>query len=265
MGLNPASVWNFLSCECHELSRRGLCVGLISRTERVLLSVVCLSVIEGSHRRGLGPVGLSGHQKKVTPDLNYLTIIVILWLKQFRYNIIHGASFIVAPNTAASSHRKPASPDSGCCRTAIKETLLAIVCIIFLFCHKSLDMAILLSFSLFLIFILPYIVIYSYSTANKMQLLSQIIYSCKKLYIFRTIFPSVIRSSKLRIQQRYMSKSCCYLLLSGMRWNCSFILSPIAAGSSSSLTYTVAVYAVLRSWWRTERPFETYRAFKKNK
>ena len=65
----------------------------------------------------------------------------------------------------------------------------------------------------------PCIVIYSYSTTNKMHLLSQIIYSCKTLYMFRTVFPSIINSSKLRIQQRYMSNSCCYLLLSGMTWN----------------------------------------------
>ena len=51
---------------------------------------------------------------------------------------------------------------------------------------------------------------YSYSTTNKMYLLSQIIYSCKTLYMFRTVFPSIIRSSKLRIQQRYTSNSCCY-------------------------------------------------------
>jgi hypothetical protein len=62
---------------------------------------------------------------------------------------------------------------------------------------------------------------------------SHIIYSCKTLYMFRTVFPPIIRSSKLLIQQRYMSKCCCYLLL--------------AAGSSSCLTYTVAVYAVLSS------------------
>jgi hypothetical protein len=67
------------------------------------------------------------------------------------------------------------------------------------------------------------------------------IYFCKTLYMFRTVFPSIIKSSKLLIQQRYMSSSCCYLLLSGM------ILSPIAAGSSSCLTYTIAVYAVLSS------------------
>jgi hypothetical protein len=102
----------------------------------------------------------------------------------------------------------------------------------------------------FLIFIGPCNVIYSYSTTNKMHLLSQIIYSCKTLYMFRTVFPSIIRSSKLRIQQRYMSKSCCYLLL--------------ATGSSSCLTYTVAVCAVLSSWWWTERPSQTFRVFYKN-
>jgi hypothetical protein len=52
-----------------------------------------------------------------------------------------------------------------------------------------------------------------------MHLLSQIIYSCKTLYMFRTVFSSIIRSSKLRVQQWYMSNSCCYMLLSGMRWN----------------------------------------------
>jgi hypothetical protein len=53
-----------------------------------------------------------------------------------------------------------------------------------------------------LTFIIPCIVIYSYSTANNMHLLSQIIHSCKTLYMFRTVFPSIIRSSKLRIQQQ---------------------------------------------------------------
>jgi len=46
-----------------------------------------------------------------------------------------------------------------------------------------------------------------------MHLLSQIIYSCKMLYVFQSVFLSIIRSSKVRIQQRYMSDSCCYLLL----------------------------------------------------
>jgi len=48
-----------------------------------------------------------------------------------------------------------------------------------------------------------------------MHLLFQMIYSCKTLCLFWKVFPSIIRSSKLRIQQRYMSNSCCYLLLTG--------------------------------------------------
>jgi hypothetical protein len=115
-----------------------------------------------------------------------------------------------------------------------------------------------------LMFIGPCIFMYSYSTTNEMHLLSQIIYSCKTLYMFRTVFPSIIRSSKRHLQQRYMSNSCCYLLQSGMRRNCSSISSPIGAGSSSCLTYTVAVDAVLSSWWWTKRPSETCRAFYKN-
>jgi len=51
-----------------------------------------------------------------------------------------------------------------------------------------------------LILICLCIVIYSYSTTNKMHLLSQIIYSCKMLYIFWTVFLSIIRSSKLSLQ-----------------------------------------------------------------
>jgi len=47
-----------------------------------------------------------------------------------------------------------------------------------------------------------------------MHLLSQIIYSCKTLYMFRTVLPSIIRSLKLRIQQRYIyqtdAATCCY-------------------------------------------------------
>jgi len=46
-----------------------------------------------------------------------------------------------------------------------------------------------------------------------MHLLSQIIYSCKTLYMFWMVSPSIIRSSKLCIQQWYMSNRCWYLLL----------------------------------------------------
>ena len=104
--------------------------------------------------------------------------------------------------------------------------------------------------------------VYSNSTTNEMHLLSQIIYSFKTFYMFRTVFPSIIRTSKLRIHQLYMSNRTCYLLLLGMRW--SSISTPIAAGSSSCLTYTVTVYAVLSSWSWTERRSETCREFCKN-
>ena len=101
----------------------------------------------------------------------------------------------------------------------------------------------------FLIFIGPCIVIYSYSTTNKMHLLSQIIYSCKTLYIFRTVFPSIIRSSKLRIQHRYVSNSCCYLLLSGMRWNSmEFQLLPAAIGDEMELHGVPAATCCYQGW-----------------
>jgi len=37
---------------------------------------------------------------------------------------------------------------------------------------------------------------YSCSTTNRMHLLSQIIYSCKTLYTFRTVSPSIIKELK---------------------------------------------------------------------
>jgi hypothetical protein len=70
---------------------------------------------------------------------------------------------------------------------------------------------------IYLMFTGPCNEVYSYSATIKTHLLPQIIYSCKTLYMFRTVFPSIIRSSNLRLQQQYMSNSCCYLLLSGMR------------------------------------------------
>ena len=64
---------------------------------------------------------------------------------------------------------------------------------------------------------------------------SLIIYSCKTLYMFRTIFPSIIRSSKLHIWQQLFD----------------ICLLPY-----------VQFWA---PWWLTERPSETCRAFYKNK
>jgi len=64
---------------------------------------------------------------------------------------------------------------------------------------------------------------------------SQYIYSCKTLYMFQTLFPSIIRSSKLHIQRqdRY-----CYLLLAWTGWS---------------------------SWWWMGKPSETCTASYRNK
>jgi len=80
-----------------------------------------------------------------------------------------------------------------------------------------------------LIFIGPCIVMFSYSTTNKMHLLSQIIYSCKTLYMFRSFRPSsgaqncvsgwdLIRESS-RYQQLFDRYHCCIRsVLCKIRW-----------------------------------------------
>jgi hypothetical protein len=104
--------------------------------------------------------------------------------------------------------------------------------------------------------------VFSYSTTNKMNLLSRIIYSCKTLYVFRTVF--LCPSSG--VQNYVYSNGICQTAAAiGDEMELHSISSPIAAGSSSYLTYTVDVYAVLSSWWWTERPSETCRAIYKNK
>jgi hypothetical protein len=80
---------------------------------------------------------------------------------------------------------------------------------------------------------------------------SEIIYSCKKLYMFRTVFPSIIRSSKLHIQQQACVNQLLLLAASGRQQQMFDML--------------VTVCAVLSSWRWTKRPPETCRAFYKNK
>jgi hypothetical protein len=100
----------------------------------------------------------------------------------------------------------------------------------------------------------PCIIIYSYSTTNVMHLLSQIIYSCKTLYMFRrSFYPSP--GAKNCVSSNVICQTAAVVCCS----------SPTAADNSSCLTNTVAPYTVLSSWWWTERPSETCRAFYKNK
>ena len=73
--------------------------------------------------------------------------------------------------------------------------------------------------------------------------------------MFRTIFPSIIRSSKLHIRQQ----ACVQQLL------LPAASVPLAAGSSNCLTYACWRMCTLSSWWWTERPSESCRAFYKNK
>jgi len=49
---------------------------------------------------------------------------------------------------------------------------------------------------------------------QQVALVSQVIYSCKTLYMFRTVFPSIIRSSKLHIrQQTYVKQLLLYITI----------------------------------------------------
>ena len=84
----------------------------------------------------------------------------------------------------------------------------------------------------------------SYSTTNKMHLLCQIIYSCKTLYMFRTVFPSIIRSSKLRVQQQVHVKRPLLPAATRDEMEQSSISSLVAAAVSHT---PVAVHAVLSS------------------
>jgi len=54
---------------------------------------------------------------------------------------------------------------------------------------------------------------------------SQFIYFCTTLYMFQTVFPSIIRSSNLHIQRQTNIATCCQP-------------SRLAAGSSNGLTHT---------------------------
>ena len=62
--------------------------------------------------------------------------------------------------------------------------------------------------------------------------------------MFRTVFPSIIRSSRLYYSNRYMSNRYCCLLASKQ-------------ATVSVWHIPAAVCTVLNSWWWTEKPSET--------
>ena len=78
-----------------------------------------------------------------------------------------------------------------------------------------------------------------------------------KLYMFRTVPLSIIRSFSLYTQQCYMSCRFADSLRAGSVWNCSSILILLDSCQQNSMTYTTAVCTVKNSWWWTEEMSET--------
>jgi hypothetical protein len=76
-----------------------------------------------------------------------------------------------------------------------------------------------------------------------MHLLSQIIYSCKTLYMLLTVVPSIIRSSKLHIQQQAYVKQLLLPAAIGDEMERSSISSPIAV-HYITLQYITLRYSV---------------------
>jgi len=92
-----------------------------------------------------------------------------------------------------------------------------------------------------LTFIEPCIIMYFYSKTNWMHQCIKFILFGVTLYMFRTVFPSIISSSRLHIQQP--NRYCC--LFASMQ------------SAVSVWHMRVAVCTVLNSWWWTERQSET--------
>jgi len=87
----------------------------------------------------------------------------------------------------------------------------------------------------------------SQSTTNEMQRFS-IIYFCKMFYMFQTVFPSIIRDSKLHIQLQAFVRPL-----------------PLPAVAVTVWQKPEAVCAVLSPWRSTEKLSETCRASYRNK
>ena len=84
--------------------------------------------------------------------------------------------------------------------------------------------------------------------------------------MFRTVFPSIIRSSRLYIQTD--TATVCLQAVAVSVWHCLLLYvqswTPQAV-AVSVWHMPVAVCTVLKSWWWTERPSETCRVLFQNK
>ena len=83
-----------------------------------------------------------------------------------------------------------------------------------------------------LTFIGPCIIIYSYSTSNKMHLFLKLFILVKRSTCFGRSFRPSSGAQHCTYGNRNMSNSCWYVMLVGTKWNV-----PLAARSSSCLTY----------------------------
>jgi len=92
----------------------------------------------------------------------------------------------------------------------------------------------------YLTFVGPCIVIYFYSKTNQMHNISNLFYFRTTFYMFRTVFPSIIRSRRLYIQHQVYVIQVLWLLASG---NEMFHLVP--ASKQPQNLYDMHVYLML--------------------
>ena len=78
-----------------------------------------------------------------------------------------------------------------------------------------------------------------------------------KLYMFRTVPLSIMRSFSLYTQQWCMSYRFADSLRAGSERKCSSVLILLASCQQICMTYTIAVCTVKNSWWWTEELSET--------
>ena len=86
-----------------------------------------------------------------------------------------------------------------------------------------------------------------------------------KLYLFRTVRLSIIRSFSLYTRQWYMSYRFADGLRAGSGRNCTSILILLASCQQTYMSYTIAVCTVKNSWWWRQKLSETSRVSIQNK
>ena len=112
-----------------------------------------------------------------------------------------------------------------------------------------------------LTFVGPCIVIYFYSKTNQMNNIWNLFYFGTTLYMFRTVFPSIIRSLRLYIQHHTIQ--VLWLFASGNEME--HLVTASKQPAEPVWHIPDAVCTVSDSWWWTERPSETCIVLLQNK